>query len=363
MVYFALSLLSGTIIFFIYLVKTKRWKHLSYFLGFVVIFTGIFIYALKVRPYTVRGPEQIYQQVILFLSTAAGLITNPIYGKIKGSKSDERLRDLIDAKDFMKAVFVSPCIFVFIWGVLEKMAEANIITYCLAYTNSFFWETTVQRFKRELAQRFDKFLPITAHQIHGLPPKTQQLYIEALKVRKNPAAFAISLRKVLEKVCKDNGVNGDNLQVKIENLAAKVNNYRLTNQARNSLRQLKVPESILKGLKTIENQEFTKESEFLKAIKEQIGEEETTKHKTLILEHSAKTIRDLFTDMAHQLREVGNIAAHADEIELTPAEVPILDDLCRAILEYVYTTPALIKQVQARIDSLKTEKTQQKSNT
>ena len=108
-------------------------------------------------------------------------------------------------------------------------------------------------------------------------------------------------------------------------------------------------------MKIFENQEFTKEDEFLKAVERQIGKEQIVKYKKLILEHAAKTIQDQFTDMAHQLREVGNIAAHADEIELTPAEVPILDDLCRAILEYVYTTPALIQQVQTRINNLKKE--------
>ena len=58
-------------------------------------------------------------------------------------------------------------------------------------------------------------------------------------------------------------------------------------------------------------------------------------------------------DMAHQLRQLRNIGAHADLGELTPTEVPVLDDLCRAILEYVYTAPRLIEQVELRLKDLK----------
>lgn len=58
-------------------------------------------------------------------------------------------------------------------------------------------------------------------------------------------------------------------------------------------------------------------------------------------------------DMAHQLRQLRNIGAHADLGELTPAEVPVLDSLCRAILEYVYTAPQLVEEVERRLQKLK----------
>jgi len=58
------------------------------------------------------------------------------------------------------------------------------------------------------------------------------------------------------------------------------------------------------------------------------------------------------TEMAQQLRQLGNIGAHASIGALTPAEVPFLEDLCRAILEYVYVGPQTIARVQARIDEL-----------
>jgi hypothetical protein len=58
-------------------------------------------------------------------------------------------------------------------------------------------------------------------------------------------------------------------------------------------------------------------------------------------------------EMAHQLRHLRNIGAHADLGDLTSAEVPILDDLCRAILEYVYTAPKLIEQVELKMAELR----------
>jgi hypothetical protein len=59
-------------------------------------------------------------------------------------------------------------------------------------------------------------------------------------------------------------------------------------------------------------------------------------------------------EMAQQLRQLRNIGAHADLGELTPREVPILDALCRAVLEYVYTAPAMLKRVETRMKRLKT---------
>jgi hypothetical protein len=58
-------------------------------------------------------------------------------------------------------------------------------------------------------------------------------------------------------------------------------------------------------------------------------------------------------DMADQLRILRNIGAHATLGELSGAETPILDDLCRAILEYVYAAPHRVAKVAKRIEELK----------
>lgn len=61
-------------------------------------------------------------------------------------------------------------------------------------------------------------------------------------------------------------------------------------------------------------------------------------------------------DMAHQLRFLRNVGAHATLGELTRGEVPVLDDLCGAILEYVYTAPHRVARVANRINELKKRK-------
>ena len=61
-------------------------------------------------------------------------------------------------------------------------------------------------------------------------------------------------------------------------------------------------------------------------------------------------------EMAHALRQLRNIGAHADLGELTTAEIPILEDLSKAILEYVYSAPALVQLVQSKIDTFKLKK-------
>ena len=59
---------------------------------------------------------------------------------------------------------------------------------------------------------------------------------------------------------------------------------------------------------------------------------------------------------ANALRDFRNISAHANVEDLTAAEVPILSDLCIAILEYVYGLPYLIKRAEQSLDRLKPKK-------
>lgn len=57
--------------------------------------------------------------------------------------------------------------------------------------------------------------------------------------------------------------------------------------------------------------------------------------------------------MAHQLRQLRNVGAHADLGSLTDSEIPVLEALCKAVLEYVYEAPRLLREVQTRIDAIK----------
>jgi hypothetical protein len=61
--------------------------------------------------------------------------------------------------------------------------------------------------------------------------------------------------------------------------------------------------------------------------------------------------------VAAGIRKLRNIGAHADLGELTPADLPVLDDLTRAILEYVYSAPLLASEAEARFEELKKRST------
>jgi hypothetical protein len=62
--------------------------------------------------------------------------------------------------------------------------------------------------------------------------------------------------------------------------------------------------------------------------------------------------------VATKLRHFRNVAAHAVLGELTAEEIPILDDLTRAILEYVYSAPHLVDQADRRLQALKKKSAQ-----
>lgn len=56
--------------------------------------------------------------------------------------------------------------------------------------------------------------------------------------------------------------------------------------------------------------------------------------------------------LASSLRRMGNIAAHDSDVELSEQEAPCLDALSRAVLEYVYHAPALLREVDSRLSKL-----------
>jgi len=64
-------------------------------------------------------------------------------------------------------------------------------------------------------------------------------------------------------------------------------------------------------------------------------------------------IPEKIVDVAAGLRKLRNVGAHADLGELTESELPVLDDLTRAILEYVYTAPLLAREAEERFEILK----------
>ena len=64
-------------------------------------------------------------------------------------------------------------------------------------------------------------------------------------------------------------------------------------------------------------------------------------------------IPDKLVGVAKSLKDLRNVGAHPTLGELTPAELPIMDSLCRAVLEYVYSAPLLANQAETCFNRLK----------
>jgi hypothetical protein len=64
-------------------------------------------------------------------------------------------------------------------------------------------------------------------------------------------------------------------------------------------------------------------------------------------------IPEKLVKVATGIRKLRNIGAHANLGELTPAELPVLDGLTRAILEYVYSAPLFATEAEQRFSELK----------
>jgi len=67
-------------------------------------------------------------------------------------------------------------------------------------------------------------------------------------------------------------------------------------------------------------------------------------------------------EMAQGIRILRNIGAHADLGEIADEDIPILKDLCEAILEYIYRAPARLKILESRLDSLKKQDSENSPN-
>lgn len=64
-------------------------------------------------------------------------------------------------------------------------------------------------------------------------------------------------------------------------------------------------------------------------------------------------IPEKLVGVANRLKDLRNVGAHPTLGELTPAELPILDRLCLAILEYVYSAPYIAQQAESYFQQLK----------
>jgi hypothetical protein len=98
-------------------------------------------------------------------------------------------------------------------------------------------------------------------------------------------------------------------------------------------------------------------------VLELVCEDRTAKGKDLfqkLTDLAAKgEIPNKLVAVADKLRTFRNVGAHAVLGELTEKEVPILESLSRAILEYVYSAPFLVAQAKEALEKLKRRKKEQ----
>ena len=139
--------------------------------------------------------------------------------------------------------------------------------------------------------KVETLYPPQGVKLFDLPSLIQKAYEAALKARAIDAnAYAILLGRMLEVVCEDRKVKGENLYEKLKVLAEKG----------------EIPKNLM--------------------------------------------------GVAHGLRKLRNIGAHEPLEGLSSDEIPILDALSRAILEYIYIAPSLAKQAETRLKRLKEKK-------
>lgn len=154
MTFFILSLVSFAVVSLIFIFKIKKYSYLGIIFLFALILTVILIYSMKVRPYSVRGVESSYKEIILFVSMLMGMLTSTI---IKSSKGN---RFKIKTTDLLKPLFIAPIIFFAIWGAVERMVEFSFITCCFAYTNGFFWESILKNVRTNIEKKIKKDISI-----------------------------------------------------------------------------------------------------------------------------------------------------------------------------------------------------------
>jgi hypothetical protein len=65
------------------------------------------------------------------------------------------------------------------------------------------------------------------------------------------------------------------------------------------------------------------------------------------------TLAEMLKEVAKGLKDFGNIGAHFWLGEITEEEIPIIQALCSAILEYVYSAPYLATEAENKLTAIK----------
>ena len=91
----------------------------------------------------------------------------------------------------------------------------------------------------------------------------------------------------------------------------------------------------------------------LELVCEDRGAEGRSLHERLKALSTKGEIPSKLVEVGASLRQLRNVGAHAVLGDLSRREVPVLEGLARAILEYVYTAPLLVMRADNRLKRLK----------
>ncbi len=139
--------------------------------------------------------------------------------------------------------------------------------------------------------------PKTKISSEGVPKNIQSAFEAALKVKNiDNEICALSLRRVLEAICKDKGANGRNLDSMVQDMIAR------------------------------------------------------------------KILPEMFNDACWIIRQLGNSAAHADDVHFSKHQVDETIGFVQNIINYLYTLPVKMKEMRSAVEIDKAANKEKKSN-
>lgn len=95
----------------------------------------------------------------------------------------------------------------------------------------------------------------------------------------------------------------------------------------------------------------------LEAVCEDRQADGKTLHAGLVDLAQRGEIPEKLAEVAQSLRQLGNVGAHYKAGSLTVEDLPSLEALCRAVLEYVYAAPRLVTQAESLIEEVRKRST------
>ena len=149
--------------------------------------------------------------------------------------------------------------------ILQQVQSGKITSYDLAYAPSLFNMNNLLLVWISRKQDKDKKTPKNNTVFGKLWNELNRLNIEDIAKEVLNKIFPVGVPSAKEKA-----------------------NFKITEQSLENLESEKVPDDVLEKLKSIKNQEFTKEEEFVGLLKTTIGEEQLVQFKSVILKHAAE---------------------------------------------------------------------------